>query len=99
MPQNRREFLRAGLGAFGSLSLPAILRLRAQAAKPSERTAVIIVWLRGGASHLETYDPKPDAPAEFRGPYQAVATQVPGLRLAALRNSATPAGLTRHATP
>ena len=40
---------------------------------PSERTAVIVVWLRGGASHLDTYDPKPDAPAEYRGPFGAIA--------------------------
>src|SRR5262249_1194404 len=82
----RREFLRAGLAAFGSLSLPALFRLRAEAALPAtrERTAVIIVWLRGGGSHLETYDPKPDAPAEFRGPYKAIATRTPGLRVGEL---------------
>src|SRR4051794_32046344 len=82
----RREFLRAGLAAFGTLSLPALFRLRAEAAlpEPQERTAVIVVWLRGGASHLETYDPKPDAPAEYRGPYAAIATRTPGLRLGEL---------------
>src|SRR5207248_5570447 len=48
------------------------------------RTAVIVVWLRGGASHLETYDPKPDAPAEYRGPYKALATRTPGLRVGEL---------------
>ena len=52
----RREFLQAGLAAFAGLSLPALLRLRslADAADRKERTAVILVWLRGGASHLET---------------------------------------------
>ena len=72
MPDDsRREFLRFGLSAFGSLSLPALYRLRAAAAPEGagERTAVIIVWLRGGCSHLDTYDPKPDAPAEYRGPF------------------------------
>src|SRR3954447_15184569 len=79
----RREFLRAGLAAFGSLSLPGLLRLRAEAARavPRERTAVIVVWLRGGISHLDTYDPKPDAPAEYRGPFRTLATRTPGLRL------------------
>jgi uncharacterized protein (DUF1501 family) len=82
----RREFLCAGLTAFGSLTLPGLLRLRAQA-RPSEspkRTAVIIVWLRGGASHLETYDPKPGAPSEYRGPYRAIAAKTPGLQISEL---------------
>src|SRR5437660_902167 len=87
----RREFLRAGLAAFGTLSLPGLLRLRAEAPTPGARTAIILVWLRGGASHLETYDPKPDAPAEYRGPYAAVATKTPGLRVCELlpRHAAT----------
>src|SRR5947207_9667346 len=82
----RREFLRAGLAAFGTLSLPGLFRLRAEAPLPAsrQRTAVIVVWLRGGGSHLETYDPKPDAPSEFRGPYGAIATRTPGLRLGEL---------------
>src|SRR5687768_5151233 len=71
-PLARREFLRVGLSGFASLSLPGLFQLRARAsaatgAKP--RTAVILVWLRGGLSHLETYDCKPDAPAEVRGTY------------------------------
>lgn len=82
---SRREFLRFGLSAFGSLSLPALFRLRAAAARPSrERTAVILVWLRGGCSHLDTYDPKPLAPSEYRGPFQPLATQTPGLTLTEL---------------
>src|SRR5205085_321549 len=80
----RREFLRAGLAAFGQLSLPGLLRLRARGPRAGERTAVIVVWLRGGASHLETYDPKPDAPSDYRGPYAAIATRTPGLRLGEL---------------
>lgn len=83
---DRREFLRAGLAAFGSLSLPGLLRLRAEVGLPrnGERTAVIVVWLRGGASHLETYDPKPDAPVEYRGPYGTLTTRTPGLRIGEL---------------
>ncbi|MFO0844792.1 MAG: DUF1501 domain-containing protein [Gemmataceae bacterium] len=80
----RRECLRAGLAGFGALSLPGLLRLRAVAAPPGERTAVILVWLRGGASHLDTYDPKPDAPAEYRSPFGPIATRTPGLRLTEL---------------
>jgi hypothetical protein len=80
----RREFLRASLAAFGSLSLPGLFRLRAEAPTPSPRTAVIVVWLHGGGSHLDTYDPKPEAPAEYRGPFTPIATRTPGLRLTEL---------------
>src|SRR3989440_8811149 len=82
----RREFLRAGLAGFGTLSLPGLFRLRARAALPesSGRTAVILVWLRGGASHLETYDPKPDAPSEFRGVFSPISTRVPGMQISEL---------------
>src|SRR6266550_5386419 len=81
----RREFLHAGLTAFGSLSLPGLFRLRAEVPSVGrERTAVIVVWLRGGGSHLDTYDPKPDAPAEYRGPFAPIATRTPGLRVTEL---------------
>src|SRR5262245_40158170 len=82
---NRREFLSAGLTGLGSLSLPGLLALRARAAAgPRERTALLVVWLQGGASHLETYDPKPDAPAEVRGPFGAIATRAEGVRISEL---------------
>lgn len=84
----RREFLRLGLAGFAGLSLPGLCRLRAVAADSSaakrERTAVILVWLHGGASHLETYDPKPLSGSEYRGPYNPVATTVPGMDLCEL---------------
>ena len=82
----RREFLRVGLSGFAALSLPGLLRLRADApsARTEKRTAVILVWLRGGASHLETYDPKPDAPSEYRGIFGSIPTNVPGIRVSEL---------------
>src|SRR5438093_6475474 len=85
-PVNRRAFLQVGLAGVGSLSLPELFRLRASAAptKRRERNALIVVWLQGGASHLETYDPKPNASSEIRGPYQAIATRVPGIRISEL---------------
>jgi hypothetical protein len=86
-PLRRREFLRLGLAGLGSLSWPALLRRRAAAAapnRPGQETALLVVWLHGGASHLETYDPKPQAPAEYRGPYRPVATRVPGLQISEL---------------
>jgi len=85
-PIKRREFLRIGLSGFATLSLPGLFELRARAAteKPKARTAVILVWLRGGASHLETYDPKPDAPSEFRGVFSPISTRVPGMQISEL---------------
>jgi len=85
-PTDRREFLRTGLTGLASLSLPTLLRLRSQAAatNQSEPTAVILVWLIGGASHLETYDPKPLAPSAYRGPYSPIATNTPGLDICEL---------------
>ena len=83
---SRREFLRVGLAGFGALSLPALLRLRAEAGNSDspKNTAVIIVWLRGGCSHLDTYDPKPDASTDYRGPFSSIDTKTPGLQLTEL---------------
>ena len=66
--------------------MPGLFHWRANAGLPAqnERTAIIVVWLRGGASHLETYDPKPNAPSEYRGPYGTLATKTPGLRVGEL---------------
>jgi uncharacterized protein (DUF1501 family) len=79
----RREFLRAGLAG---LSLADLLALRARAGtRPAgERTALLVVWLQGGASHLETYDPKPDAPVEIRGPFASIPTRAEGVRVSEL---------------
>src|SRR5437868_15325651 len=85
-PVQRREFLRVGLSGFASLSLPKLFQLRSEIAtqKKAPNTAVILVWLRGGISHLESYDPKPDAPSEFRGIYGTIPTRIPGTRLSEL---------------
>src|SRR5205823_116452 len=80
--RSRREVLRFGLAA--GLSLPDLLRLRTAAAAGRKDTAVILVWCHGGPSHLETYDPKPDAPAEYRGPFGAIGTSLAGLRYSEL---------------
>ncbi|HEY2249707.1 MAG TPA: DUF1501 domain-containing protein, partial [Planctomycetaceae bacterium] len=85
-PLRRRDFLRLGLAGFAGLSLPELFRLRADAAMPhaSRRSAIIVVWLHGGASHLETYDPKPQAPSEYRGPFGPIDTRIPGLQFSEL---------------
>lgn len=87
MNPTRREFIRAGLTGFSTLGFAELLRHRAALAAPSQQaapTAIILVWLRGGASHLETFDPKPEAPSEFRGPFSAIDTNVPGIRVSEL---------------
>ncbi|MSR59553.1 MAG: DUF1501 domain-containing protein [Planctomycetaceae bacterium] len=83
---HRREFLRVGLAGLSGLTLPGLLRLRAAAATENhrERTAVIVVWLIGGASHLETYDPKPHSGSEYCGPYRPISTTVPDLQICEL---------------
>jgi hypothetical protein len=79
---SRRQFL--GMGALGlcGWSCADLLRLRAanQAADASgDDTAVILLWLPGGAPHMETYDMKPNAPAEYRGDFKPIKTNVPGI--------------------
>lgn len=85
----RRAFLQAGLAGFASLSLPNILKLqRASAASlantNTEKKAVIMVWLPGGLSHLDSYDPKPNAGSEYRGPFKLIPTKVPGMQFTEL---------------
>ncbi|MGE0608329.1 MAG: hypothetical protein AB7O62_14635 [Pirellulales bacterium] len=77
----RRKFLQRVSAGFGGLALPDLLRLRAAASGRSRRepTAVILLWTTGGMSQIETYDPKPDAPLEYRGEFQPIATSTPGL--------------------
>src|SRR5690349_2003564 len=78
-PPSRREFLRAGALALGGLTLPQLLAARTASSDSPPDTAVILIWMWGGPSHLETYDLKPDAPAEYRGPFRPIKTDVPGL--------------------
>jgi hypothetical protein len=81
---SRRSFLRIGSLGIGGLTLPNLLRYRAEAAEAGKVTSgksVILVWLAGGPSHLDMYDLKPDAPAEFRGEFQPIATRVPGIQI------------------
>jgi hypothetical protein len=77
----RRDFLQVGLGALGGLTMTDVLRARGAGAASSSRSDVrcIFVWLDGGPSHYETFDPKPDAPDGVRGEFGTVATKVPGV--------------------
>jgi len=85
---DRRSMLRAGMLGAAGLALPELLRWEALADEGGHRTkrasSVIILWMRGGPSQHETWDPKPDAPSEIRGPFGAIPTRVPGLRISGL---------------
>ena len=82
----RRDFLRVGGMVLGGLTLSDLLRARAAAGQQTKSwgKAAILLWLPGGPSHLETWDPKPEAPAEIRGPFSAIPTNVPGLQISEL---------------
>ena len=79
---NRRSFLEAGSLLLGGLTLPDLLRQRAaaqEAGNQAKDTSVILIWLQGGPSHMDTYDLKPDAPLEYRGDVSPISTVVPGM--------------------
>jgi hypothetical protein len=76
---SRRSFLKLGGLAMGGLSLPQVLRAEAQAGITRSHKAVIMVYLSGGLAHQDTFDLKPNAPAEVRGEFKPISTRVPGI--------------------
>src|SRR5437764_15203911 len=84
---NRRNFLK--IGAFGAgLTLADMLRVRAQAnnststpVAPTRNKAAIMIYLPGGPSHMDMYDPKPNAPMEYRREFRPIQTNVPGVQI------------------
>jgi hypothetical protein len=85
---SRRALLRAGVLGVGALGfgLDDLFRLRAWAgaagrAKPAKVKNCILIWLAGGPSHIDTFDPKPDGPADVKGEFKPIDTAVPGLRI------------------
>src|SRR4051812_42791746 len=81
-PMGRREFLRAGALGFGGLTLPHWLQARATAApgrKPARACILLFMW--GGPAQQDTWDPKPDAPVDYRGEFKPIATRVPGVQV------------------
>ena len=80
---SRRGFLQAGMLGTAGLTLSGLLRAEARADELGKKTqranSVIILWMRGGPSQHETWDPKPDAPAEYRGEFSPIRTKVPGV--------------------
>jgi hypothetical protein len=84
---NRRSFLQLGVAGLAAVGLPELLRARAMSAESSgsrKDTAVILLWLDGGPSHMDLYDMKPDAPAEYRGIWKPIRTRVPGFDITEL---------------
>jgi uncharacterized protein (DUF1501 family) len=80
----RRAFLRFGAAAPLALGLPAGARASQEATGSGKARSVLLVWLGGGPSHLDLFDPKPKAPAEYRGPFTTIATKTPGVRFTEL---------------
>lgn len=78
---NRRAFLRVGLTGLCSLGLSDLFRLQSLAAEAARSSpkSILVLWLWGGPSHMETFDLKPDAPSEFRGEFKPIRTNVPGI--------------------
>ncbi len=85
---NRRELLRVGGIGLAGVSLANLLQTQAPAATVDAQFGraknVIFLWLQGGPPQHETFDPKPDAPVEIRGPFKPIATNVPGIQISEL---------------
>ena len=79
----RRDFLRLGAaGVFGlNFGLPQLLAAEARATAPTKDVSFIYVFLKGGLSTIDTFDMKPDAPAEFRGDFKPIQSNVPGIQI------------------
>ena len=83
-PGTRREFMQVGALALGGISLSEIAAARAASGTSNADTSVIMLYQHGGASQLETYDLKPDAPSEQRSQFQSISTVVPGMDICEL---------------
>jgi uncharacterized protein (DUF1501 family) len=83
--RSRRNFLKAGMAGMAGLTVPSLLQRRAEAAAAGRslggNRSVILLWMTGGPSHLDTWDPKPDQPSENRGPFGTISTKLPGVRI------------------
>jgi len=77
---SRRSFLQIGAAGLASFGLPELLQARNES-KGGKDTRVILIWLDGGPSHMDTYDLKPAAPPEYRGFWRPIATNVPGIQV------------------
>ena len=85
---DRRGMLKASMAGLAGLSLPNLLQLRSAAAASGETIKTgksgILLWMAGGPSHIDTWDPKPDRPFENRGPFGVRSTKLPGVHFTEL---------------
>src|SRR6266436_8427751 len=84
---SRRSFLQIGVAGMGAMSLGQMLALKeasAAAGTAKKDTSVILLWLDGGPGHMDTYDMKPEAPAEYRCLWSPIKTNVPGFHVTQL---------------
>src|SRR3954449_1482404 len=76
---SRRSFLQLGVAGLAAVGLPELIRAREQSSISEKKdTSVILIWLDGCPGHMDMYDMKPDAPAEYRGLWKPIKTRVPG---------------------
>src|SRR4030088_2504379 len=78
---SRRNFLKIGALGLGGLTLPQLLQAEAQSGKRRSHKAVIMIFLPGGPSHQDIFDLKPDAPSSYRGVFNPISTNVPGIQI------------------
>lgn len=78
---SRRNFIKAGLAGVGGLSLPNLLQARDNSVAKNRRKSCILLWMTGGPSQIDTWDPKPDRPLQNRGPFGVISTRLPGVQV------------------
>lgn len=81
---NRRSFVQLGIAGMASASLASVLRAKQQATSNKKEISAILIWLDGGPGHMDLYDMKPEAPAEYRGIWRPIHTNVPGMEITEL---------------
>lgn len=81
---SRRAFVQVGASTVLGLSLGDWLKQKAHGSRPGTAKSVVLLWLWGGPSQLDTFDPKPQAPLEYRGPFGTIPTKIPGVRFTEL---------------
>ncbi len=82
--RSRRNMLKAGLAGMAGLTVPGLLKSRAEAAQAGRSTngkSIILLWMTGGPSHIDTWDPKPERPLVNRGPFSVISTALPGTHI------------------
>src|SRR5829696_9064387 len=78
---SRRLVLKTSLAGLIGLTLPGLLKLRAEGMAKSSSKSVILLWMTGGPSHIDTWDPKVDMPREVRGPFKTIPAKLPGTHI------------------